>query len=340
MPLSFRDGMLLMVCDSDGPHPYGIASLDLSLVHDQAYDISLSLHVPRSPTNIATGNFMLSLTLLSPSYNPPSLTTVPPTTLQPSHSSTILPSEILFISRRPALLTYTSRLVSLSERLLFLPLYTLGFRRESEVLNIPMAESAIFKKGYKNIPAYIILELQTGQQVQVYDVRVLFTARFGGLRWMMYNHRILSFILFVSAFWFAEVVWTGMGWAAMRFLFTSSPKPKPVDIKGEETDASTIAVKKEEDETDEPHLSDTPRTFPTYGRQQPLRYVPKVKDKDSEEYVLDEAMIQPLAAEADDENEDFGGKSGTGWDSGLGTSFSDGGERGLARRRSRGGRAS
>lgn len=105
----------------------------------------------------------------------------------------------------------------------------------------------------------------------------------------------------------------------------------------EETDAST-AVKQEE-ETDEPDLSDTPRTFPTYGRQPPLRYVPKVKDEDSEDYVLDETSIQPLAAEADDESEDFGGKSGR-TDSGIGTSFSEGGRRGLSRRRSRGGRLS
>jgi len=40
---------------------------------------------------------------------------------------------------------------------------------------------------------------------------------------------------------------------------------------------------KMEEETDDPDLSDTPRTFPTYGRQAPLRYVPKVKDEDEDE---------------------------------------------------------
>lgn len=109
-------------------------------------------------------------------------------------------------------------------------------------------------------------------------------------------------------------------------------------IKGEETEESTVHVKMEE-ETDDPDLSDTPRTFPTYGRQAPLRYVPKVKDEDEDEkdYALDETSIQPLAAEADDESEDFGGKAGR-TDSGIGTSFSEGGERGLARKRSRSGR--
>lgn len=320
---------------SDGPHPYGIASLDSSLIHDQPYDISISLHMPRSPTNLAAGNFMLSMSLLSPTYNPPSTTTTPPSVLQPPLSSMILPSDILFTSRRPTLLTYTSRLVSLSERLLGLPLYILKLRRESEMLHIPMAEFAAFKKGYKNIPAYILLELQTGQEVQVYDIRVRFTARFGGMRWMMYNHRIISFAVFVGAFWFAEVVFAGLGWLLLRSFLTPTSRglvKGEGSIKGE--DGETI---KTEEETDEPDLSDTPRTFPTYGRQVPLRYVPKIKDEDSEEYIMEETAIQPLVAEADDESEDFGGKAGR-TDSGIGTSFSEGGDRNMSRRRSRGGR--
>lgn len=202
-----------------------------------------------------------------------------------------------------------------------------------------MAERTSFSKGRKNLPAYILLELQTGQEVQVYDVRVYFAARFEGLRWMMYNHRIMSFVVFVSAFWVAEVLWAAMGWMVMRSFFGSGSSSTPATIKSEETDGTTTAtIKKEEDETDDPDLSDTPRTFPTYGRQPPLRYVPKIKDEDSEEYILDETAVQPLVAEAaDDESEEFGGRSGR--DSGIGTSFSEGGERGgVARRRSRGGR--
>jgi len=204
-----------------------------------------------------------------------------------------------------------------------------------------MAESATFRKGYRNLPAYILLELQTGQEVQVYDVQVHLRARFGGMRWMMYNHRIISFLAFVSAFWFAEIISAGLGWVVLRVFFT----PARTDLgkiedgtEGDGTDASAVVVKLEE-ETDDADLSDTPRTFPTYGRQAPLRYIPKGKDEDSEEYIMDETAIQPLAAEADDESEDFGGKSGRAVDSGIGTSFSEGGgERGLSRRRSRGGK--
>lgn len=123
----------------------------------------------------------------------------------------------------------------------------------------------------------------------------------------------------------------------MRTFFSSPADSGVKKIKGEaeDTDGSLAAVKKEE--TDELELSDTPRTFPTYGRQPPLKYEPpKVKEEDVEDYFLEESVIQPL--EADDESEDFGGKSGrdSARDSGIGTSFSEAGEKGVSRRRSRG----
>ncbi|CZR61193.1 uncharacterized protein PAC_11089 [Phialocephala subalpina] len=319
----------------DGPHPYGITSLDSSLISQQAYDISLSLHVPRSPSNLAQGNFMLSLSLLSPSYNPsyPSIS--------PAYSPKLTTiyqdakDDVLFFSRRPAILTYSSRLVSSTETLFALPLYIFGLKRESEILHVPMAELATFPKGWKNIPAYAMLELQSEQEVQVYDVRIQFKARFGGLRWVMYNHRIVSFVVFTFAFWMSECLFAILGWLALQAIFAKSPE-QVKEVKGDETDTATI---KNEEEEDEPDLSDTPRTFPTYGRQPPLRYTPKTKDEDSEEYVMDETAIQPLAAEADDEDdEEFQHRSGR-TDSGIGTSFSEGGERsGVKRRTSRGGR--
>jgi len=199
-----------------------------------------------------------------------------------------------------------------------------------------MAESTKFKKGYKNIPSYVFVEIQTGikQEVQVYDVRVHFTARFGGMRWLMYNYRFTSFVVFVGAFWFAEMIWSVLGWIIFRSFFSPSEAQAIKDeIKNDKTNNWAL---KTEHETDDPDLSDTPRTFPTYGRQAPLRFEPKVKDEDLDDYVMDETTIQPLAAMADDESEDFGGKDGR-TDSGIGTSFSEGGEKSLSRRRSKGG---
>ncbi|KAG9247344.1 putative adipose-regulatory protein-domain-containing protein [Calycina marina] len=320
----------------DGPHPYGMAALESSLISEQAYDITVSLHVPRSPINLERGNFMLSLSLLAPSYSPPIPTTILPSIHQKPLSSNLIKADILFTSRRPALLTYTSPLIALGERIFYLPLYILGLRHESEVLIVPMAESTKFKRGYKNIPGYVFVEIQSGnkQEVQVYDVHVHLTARFGGLRWMMYNWKLTSFVVFVGAFWFAEVLWSVFGWVILRSFFGASKRALDEEVKNGE--GIEEAKEELEMEMDDPDLSDTPRTFPTFGRQVPLRYELKVKDEDLENYVIDETAIQPLAAEADDESEseDLGGKSGR--DSGIGTSSSKGGDRGVLRRRSKG----
>jgi seipin len=119
-------------------------------------------------------------------------------------------------------------------------------------------------------------------------------------------------------------------------------------VKSEHLGGSgTIKTETQEDDVmdmDDLDLSDTPRSFPTYGRQAPLRYIPKVKSEDdNEELVSDEVRSHPRAAEADDESEepiDVGNAFGRGIsDSGLGTSFSESGITSAAqRRRSRSGK--
>jgi seipin len=281
---------------------------------------------------------MLSLSLLSPSYTPPPATIAPPSTDQPSLSSTIPPSSILFTSRRPALITYSSRLVSLPARLLALPFYLLGLRRESEILSIPMAESATFQRGYKNLPSRLLLELQASSELQVYDVRVHFMARFAGLRWLMYNHRIIAFAIFTSAFWISEVAFAALGWFALR-SYLPAKEEEGEGIKG---DDERETLKEEDDE--ELDLSDVPRTSSGYERQALQRRGQTVKDEDTEGTALSETAIPPTTAEPDEDDVEDDEKSGVigstgGWgDSAIGTSFSEGsGSAGLSRRRSRGG---
>lgn len=200
-----------------------------------------------------------------------------------------------------------------------------------------MAESVSFAKGWVNVPRYVVLEVQAGQgqELQTYDVKVQFRARFGGVRWVMYRWRVLAFIFGVGGFWAIEVVGVVVGWVLVRHFFASTSSEI---ANGKEEEEEEV---KEEQETDsEPDLSDTPRTFPTYGRQAPLRYEPKVKEEEEDsDGVLEGVEIQPLVGEADDEDEgEEEEMDDRGRDSGIGTSFSEGGERGVARRRSRGGK--
>lgn len=332
-----------------GPNPYAFVPLESALAANQPYSVALSIALPRSPTNVQAGNFMLDLSLLSPSYKP-GLTTTAETPVTPFVDRSTIPSEyILFNSRRPTLLTYQPPLISLSRQLWSLPLHILGVRkRDAEVLSIPMAETVSFSKGWRNIPNTVYVEVQIpsqelnkpGHGIEVYEMNLKLRARFEGLRWIMYNHRITSFLVFTTAFWIAEVLVAALTW----FVWFMRMKETP--IKAE----NGVAIKKETGhddgmETDDLDLSDTPRSFPTYGRQAPLRYTAPIKNEEDEveEDIIEEAQIQPL--DADDESEEpidvgyaaRGGRS----DSGIGTSFSEGGEgsRGLTRRKSRGGRS-
>jgi hypothetical protein len=203
-----------------------------------------------------------------------------------------------------------------------------------------MAELLSFSKGHGKIPAFALLELQAGQSIQVYDVRLKITARFRGLRWWMYNHRILSALVGTAVFWGSSLTVTLLSWVILRLVFSTHDDSSRESIKGEEPYTTPDKIKDEIATDEEPDLSDTPRTFPTYGRQAPLRYEPKIKNEpaESEEYILEETAIQPLTtAEADDEEDDDLGGDYRGVDSGLGTSYSEsGGRSSVARRRSKG----
>jgi seipin len=115
---------------------------------------------------------------------------------------------------------------------------------------------------------------------------------------------------------------------------SSAPSEDLANIKSEPRDATdTFNPLSTSD------LSDTPRSFPTIGRQKPLLFPGRPSQEMKEESVPikeEEAELysglQPLVAEADDEDEDEAGSS---WrDSGIGTGREDSGRRGLQRRKS------
>lgn len=165
----------------------------------------------------------------------------------------------------------------------------------------------------------------------------------------MYNHRILSFLAFTSTFWSVSMTSSLFAWLALSTYFSSSSdeqgriKQDPDSKDGQ----ANGAIKAEEDEDESfdafstEDLSDTQRTFPTLGRQMPLRFPGRssdgVKREETEEEQTERtAGIQPLTGEADDEDE-FVERRGGRTDSGLGTSLDDEASRreGVQRRRSR-----
>lgn len=208
-----------------------------------------------------------------------------------------------------------------------------------------MAEGVSFEKGWANMPSKIYLDLQTrGHDIQVYAVKLILRARFSGIRWLMYNHRILAFIVFTGAFWVAEMFFAVLALVVMQSALSTGEDSK-AKIEEDKYDGSVSRIKSEKGEDDldldDLDLSDTPRSFPTYGRQAPLHYVSKIKpEDDSDEMLSDEVRTHPKAAEADDESEevmDIRSAIGAGRsDSGLGTSYSESGaQRSVQRRKSK-----
>lgn len=135
----------------------------------QPYDVAVTLDLPRTPSNLDTGNFMIELALYAPQAN--SALPTPPNELRPVSRS-----------RRSAILTYISPIVDVPHKISRMAFYVLGLRREAEILKVPMMEKVEFARGARNLPESLRLEIQSERKMQVYSARVEFRARFTGLR--------------------------------------------------------------------------------------------------------------------------------------------------------------
>ncbi|OCL09174.1 hypothetical protein AOQ84DRAFT_27469, partial [Glonium stellatum] len=186
-------------------------------------------------------------------------------------------------------------------------------------------------------PAGLRLEIAGSSVLQVYGVEVVFTARFAGLRYVMYNYRVLSFVAFTTLFWSVEMTFLLLTWAFFTFIFSSpSTALGTARPKREPTDSShPVKVEPDSDGATLESLSDTSRTFPTFSRQPPLRYsASRVKEEEGESSRRLEDIPTRTPGDADDEDEDadFVLDDTTGInvvpsDSGLGTSLESSVER-------------
>jgi hypothetical protein len=147
----------------------------------QPYDISVQLHLPRSPINLAAGNFMIDMNLVSPTARLSQLEQAMDKQLTPLNFG----SAVIARSRRPAILTYASPIVDTAYKLSSLPWYIMRWKRESEVLEVSMFEGIVFSKGWKNIPDMIQVIVETDPNMQFYEVSVKIVARFRGIRYIL-----------------------------------------------------------------------------------------------------------------------------------------------------------
>ncbi|EWC47347.1 hypothetical protein DRE_00315 [Drechslerella stenobrocha 248] len=309
--------------------PHGAADIPANvLVHDQRYDVYVSLTLPTSPHNLDAGNFMINLTLFNEDLEVPTM---------------------LATARRATRLTYKSSLVHTMDTLMRSPLYLSGWRREQETLQVLLMEGHVFEKG--RLPRYLGVRVgndyASDTAPEAYESSVLFKARFSGLRYFMYNYRIIAFATFTSAFWITELFWASITW----FIVSSYLFATPPAIEG--------ANQGEDEGVDETGRLQA-RLDAAAGRNRVHPLAP-VED-DSEEiprprggvYATPEPTPAPEGEEGDDEDDDSEGVSnsrsdgggrtptsvdenalqGSAQDSGIGTSMSEHRGEGLVRRRS------
>jgi seipin len=149
-----------------GANPHAIVQLKKGhIVSDQPYDVSVSLHLPRTPANTAAGNFMVDLQLLAPQLG------------QSEDEAVVLAQE-----SRPAILTYYSPIMEHIHKAIGLPLYLFGWRKEEEKIDMPIMEGVEFSRGWRNVPATARIELSNAANMQLYSAIISFKTRLRGLR--------------------------------------------------------------------------------------------------------------------------------------------------------------
>ena len=121
---------------------------------------------------------MIDLSLLSPTIPVSSPADVVSSSLTSRNAS----SAVLIRSRRPATLTYTSLVIDTVSTLTGLPWYILGWKKESEVLEVTMFEGVEFSKGWRNVPDMAKVVIEADEKMQFYEVGVKIIAKFRGLR--------------------------------------------------------------------------------------------------------------------------------------------------------------
>lgn len=253
--------------------PFAVASLyGRNIKDEQEYDISVSLTVPHSPANLERGNFMVSLHLASLSKSEIRQSQIRPEVFLDS-------PKIMYSEARPALLPYTSPIISIASRVVFLGYYLLSSTSETTVLVVPLAERVIFGMGRDSFPTALLVEMDSGTDapLRTYAASVTFAAQLSGLRWLMYRHWIASFVVFTTLFWICSVLFMLMAWLVMGVLFTArepvSTELPPATIKNEppeEDDKYYVegpAIKKEfdDDEVSSPASPGTPGTQMSKG---------------------------------------------------------------------------
>ncbi|EFZ02690.2 adipose-regulatory protein [Metarhizium robertsii] len=313
-----------------GTNPYGVAPLIYpSPKLQQDYDISLSLSMPRSPPNTERGNFMVSLYLVKDSVNDYKSDSNGRKALDDRHY--LEAKKVLFKARRSALMPYEDPILSVAKRVLFMGYYLLLPRSQARSLTVELAERVSFDKSALQ-PTAAFIEIEAGQDIQIYSASLTLTAQLRGLRWLMFHYRLITYMTFTFLFWVCEVLFMCLAWA----IWSATTTPQDGRNKG-------ITFRDGEgDDIDDEHDDHPDRTAGpvAHARYARIKREPEIKKEEEDEEPQRLIYNIPMGeAEADDEDGFDDGNivdgSGNRSDSGIGTSYKEEGSESLRRRASR-----
>ena len=281
--------------------------------------------MPRSPPNVERGNFMVTLYLLGQEANEK----LEADALVFANSHAHFGSQkVVFSSRRPALVPYIDPVVSIAKRLLFLLYHMLVPSSQTCRMTVALAERLAFSKGTA-LPASAYVEVEAGQDIQIYQASLTLTAQLRGLRWLMFHYRLTTYLAFTFLFWICEIFFMALAWLVWGAVLGSNETGKG---------RRRASMQTADNEGEMGRFPNHPHAFPTYGKQPPLKHEPEIKEEDDEERSPLIPYIAVGGAEADDE-EEFGEYDESGrkrmYDSGIGTSYSEGTSASVRRRASR-----
>ena len=343
-----------------------------TLISGQGYDVEVVLDVPRTEGNRGMGNFMVDVRLMG-LLDP--LRVVPESLARLAAVGNVsVPGtqgwSVLYHSRRPAILPYESPVSSVVSMGLGLPWHVFGFRdMDKVVLRVGLWELLEFERGRGNVPTHARVEVVGAsggngrEALQSYAAHLRFAARFRGLRFVVYNYRVLSFLVFSMLFYMTSISTMLIGWAAISALTKQKRDEKgsvkiegSTRVKAEPENGDVRKIKQEQDQAGRglslDNISDSAVQYPT-GRGRPaLQYAGRQASAEEEvQTVIEQAQAGEAADDEDEGAEEeqdaqmmrrFEGSwaaSGARFegDSGIGTSMESEAQRGrdgLSRRRS------
>lgn len=246
-------------------------------------------------------------------------------------------NKVLFSSRRSALVPYADPLVSLTSRVLFMGYHLFSSNSQRHTMTVRLAERVSFaKESLKPAAAYI--EVEAGQDIQIYDTTLTLTAQLRGLRYLMVHYRLLTYAVFTLLFWFFEVLFMSAAWSAWSSYTTMPADGGKLRIKGSAHGDATDSG----DDLDHDYRGEVDEDGDEVARSRSVKYGSStfskrelgIKGEETPERSL--ADIPVAGAEADDEDDSEAEDRKYQATSGKGTSYRKEGTESVRRRASQG----